>query len=74
MPKMITPIANESGNARIKNLDLIALRRAEEAKVAFHMLVDSVNAVELSAMVVIDDDLLVLVLAAQLCDHGLSEC
>jgi hypothetical protein len=38
------------------------------------MLVDGVNAVEPSVVVVINDDVLVLILPAQLCDHGLSEC
>lgn len=38
------------------------------------MLVDGVDAIELRVLVVIYDDVLVRILAAQLCYHRLSEC
>jgi hypothetical protein len=73
-PIEIAPIASEGESARIKNVDLIALRRAKEVKATFHVLVGNVNAIERGVRVVINDDVLVWVLAPQLFNHFLSEC
>src|SRR5450432_4035353 len=73
-PIDITPSASEGESARIKNFDLIALRRAKEFKATFHMLVGGVDAIELGLLVVINDDVLFWVFAPQLLDHILSEC
>ena len=71
-PIEIAPIASEGESARIKNIDLIALRRVK-VKAKFHVLVDNVDAIELGVLVVINDDVLVCAIAPRFFNHFLSE-
>lgn len=72
-PVEIAAVADEGEGSGIKDLDFIALRPAENFKVAFHVLVGGVDATELRILVVIDDHVLVRILTRQLGDHGLRE-
>ncbi len=66
-PVEIPAIAGQSKGTRIKNLDLISLSPREHVKAAFHMLVDSIDAIESRVLVMIYDNIFVWVCASQLC-------